>query len=69
MKQLIYIFLSAFCLICSVACKTEGPAERTGSKIDNAIDNIKEGEDPFKEKGVFEKVGEDIDQATKKDNK
>jgi len=46
-------------------CATPGPAEKTGEKIDDAVDNVKEGQSPFRKKGAAEKVGEAIDDATK----
>lgn len=44
----------------AVGCDPEGPAERTGEKIDEAADNIDDKIDP---KGPLEKAGRAIDRA------
>lgn len=55
---LMFTFASAGFL---VACSdSEGPAEKAGKQIDNAIDSAAEVLDP---KGPAEKVGEAIDDA------
>ena len=40
---------------------SEGPAEKKGKKIDNAIENVK---DKVQNKGPMQKAGERIDDAT-----
>lgn len=48
----------------SAGCeRREGGAEQAGERVDEVVDNIQEGEPPFKEKGTAEKVGESIDDA------
>lgn len=42
------------------SCKEKGPAEETGEKIDNAVEEIKDTVDP---KGPMEKAGEKVDDA------
>lgn len=46
------------------SCHREGPVEKAGHKVDEAVDNIKEGQSPFHKKGIAEKAGEQIDNAT-----
>lgn len=58
------ISLAAFLLSISLgACSKPGPAERAGERADEIVDNVKEGEAPFKKKKTGEKVGEAIDEA------
>lgn len=40
----------------------EGTLERAGEKVDEAVENIKEGENPLKKKGPMEKLGESVDE-------
>jgi hypothetical protein len=48
------------CFVPLVSCKEKSPAERTGEKIDNAVEKVKDAVDP---KGPVEKAGEKIDNA------
>ncbi len=45
------------------ACKGEGPAERTGEKIDEAAEQTS---DAFEPEGPAEGAGEQIDEATER---
>lgn len=57
MKLLVLIGLSTVILIgCS-----EGPAEKTGKKLDNAVENV---QDKLQNKGPAQKAGEKLDEAT-----
>jgi|LakMenEpi03Aug12_release.lakeMendotaPanAssembly.Ray.scaffolds.fasta_scaffold2328597_1 hypothetical protein len=47
-----------------VGCEPKGRAEKAGERVDEVIDNVKEGENPLKKKGAMEKMGESIDEAT-----
>ncbi|MDZ4785715.1 MAG: hypothetical protein SGJ02_06535 [bacterium] len=55
-------------LIGSVGCVKKGPAEKAGERVDEIIDNVKDGDAPLKKKGPLEKAGESIDDTFKKDN-
>jgi len=41
-------------------CRKEGPAERAGEKVDDAVNKLEDAVDP---KGPAEKAGEKIDKA------
>lgn len=41
----------------------QGPAERAGERIDEVVDNAKEGKPLLHKKGPLEKAGEDIDDS------
>ena len=60
-------FAAAFILLSSVACRQEGGAEKAGERVDEMIDNAKEGENPLKKKGAGEKLGESMDKAISSD--
>jgi hypothetical protein len=48
-------------------CQDKGPAEDLGARGDEVIENIREGDPPFKEKGTLEKMGESIDESLDSD--
>jgi|688.fasta_scaffold2491519_1 hypothetical protein len=56
-----YLFCFAFT---AAGCQkaNEGKLERAGEKVDEAIENIKDGENPLKKKGPMEKLGESVDE-------
>jgi hypothetical protein len=39
----------------------DGALEKAGERLDQAVENIKDGESPLKEKGTMEKLGEAVD--------
>jgi hypothetical protein len=45
-------------------CEHEGPAERAGEKVDNAVDKTKDALDP---RGPAEKAGKEVDDALDND--
>jgi hypothetical protein len=57
-----------------VGCDKEGPAEKVGEKIDNAVEDTKENlqqtketiQDKLNPNGPAENVGEEIDEAAEK---
>jgi len=53
--------LAALSLIGLNGCQQQGSVEKAGARVDEVIDNVKEGESPLKKKGTMEKVGEKID--------
>lgn len=44
-------------------CADEGPAEKAGAKVDEAVENVKDAIDPA---GPAEKAGEKIDEVVEK---
>jgi hypothetical protein len=66
-KSLLFISISIACILSITACKKEGPLEKAGSRVDEVVDNAKEGEPILKKKGPMEKTGEDIDKALHND--
>jgi hypothetical protein len=66
-KKIILIFLSSMIIVSFTACKKEGPAERAGKKIDEAIEKageqIKESADKAGDK--IEEAGEKVKESTK----
>ncbi len=61
MKKLLLLTVCSISIISAFAsCKQKGPAEKTGEKMDNAIENVKDAVDP---KGPAEKAGEKVDEA------
>lgn len=57
------LMLTALVGIFFTACH-EGPAERKGKKLDNAVENI---QDKLQNKGPAQKAGEKIDELTDED--
>ena len=55
--------------IALIGCEPKGSAEKAGERVDEIIDNIKDGDPPLKEKGPMEKMGESIDESLKKTDK
>lgn len=43
--------------------RKSGPLERAGESVDEAIDNVSEGQSPLHKKGPLEKAGESVDEA------
>mgnify|MGYP000184203607 CR=1 FL=1 len=61
MKITILMSLCLFPLVfAGVSCKEKGPAEETGEKIDEAVENVGDAINP---KGPGEKAGEKVDEA------
>lgn len=54
------LFATVSCLGCTTK---EGPLEKAGEKVDDAVDNVKDGQLPLHKKGTAERVGDDIDKA------
>ena len=44
--------------------REEGPGERTGERVDEAVEQLEEGDNPLKREGTGEEVGEELDEAT-----
>lgn len=61
-KRFIQVLLLV-CLLPLTACAEKGRGERAGERVDEIIDNVKDGDAPLKKKGAFEKVGESIDDS------
>jgi hypothetical protein len=56
-------FLVALIALGVAACHREGPLERTGRSLDNAAENMSEGDPITKKKGTGEEIGESIDRT------
>ena len=64
MKRMMMCLILGLSIALFGACtKHEGPVERAGKRIDNAVDNVKDGDSPFHKKGSAEKAGEAVDDA------
>ena len=63
-KKYLYC-LAVVILFGLVSCREKGSGEKTGERIDEIIDNVKEGGPILKKKGTLEKLGESIDNSTK----
>jgi len=61
LKKVLLVLCSGMLIVAFTACKKEGPAERAGKKVDDAME--KAGE---KIKGAADKAGEKIEDAGKK---
>jgi len=59
-KKLAVMVCMGFVVIALGACKQEGPAERTGRKIDEAAEKLGEA---VEKKGPMERAGEKMDNA------
>ncbi len=69
MKQLRSLCLLVLLIIPLFSCKEKGAAEKTGERVDEIVDNVKEGEPPLKKKGALEKMGESVDETLNPDGK
>lgn len=67
MKKYLLLYMVVVALIGFSGCREKGKGEKAGERIDEIIDNVKDGEAPLKEKGTMEKIGESIDDTVKKD--
>jgi len=65
MKKMLGIFCFALLIGLSACDTNKGPVERAGEKVDDAVENIKAGESPLKERGPMEKAGESIDESVR----
>lgn len=59
LKSLKLVLLASLCAFLINACN-EGPAEKKGKKLDNAVESIK---DKIEDKGPAQKAGEKLDKA------
>ncbi len=64
MKLICCMALALLLLLDFSACRREGPIEKAGERVDEAVDNVTEGQSPLHKKGPAEKMGEQIDNAT-----
>lgn len=66
-KILIVLLVAAFLGVTAIGCENEGPAEKTGKKIDEAIDKATEKiDDTVSDDGPAENIGEKIDDTIQK---
>ena len=66
--KLFPLLLVTLLLLCGCPSRREGPAERAGERVDEIVDNVREGDAPLKKKGAMERAGESIDRAIDGDN-
>lgn len=61
MKKSIFLSLTVTLLLsCLISACQEGPAEKKGKTIDNAVENL---QDKIQHKGPAQKAGEKLDKA------
>lgn len=58
MKRLLIAGIAAALLFLVAGCREEGPAEKAGRQIDEAVDEIAHGSE-----GTMEKMGREMDEA------
>ncbi len=63
MKGMIQITCVTILLLLITSCNRQGSVENAGERMDEIVDNVKEGENPLKKKGAGEKLGEAIDES------
>lgn len=63
LRKLLFSLVMTSSALLLGACEKQGPAESAGAKIDEAADNIKEGESPLADKGPLEEAGETVDET------
>jgi hypothetical protein len=68
LKKIILGFFSIMLIVSFTACKKEGPAERAGKKIDEAVEKAGEKTKDAVEKAgdKIEEVGDKVKESTKK---
>lgn len=65
-RYIVLVLIVAFIL---PACERPGGGERAGERVDEIVDNVKEGEAPLKRKGPLEELGESLDETTRSDRR
>ena len=64
-QKILVVFVSFFALTIFTACEDEGPAEKVGEKIDNAVEetqeNLEEAGDEIEE--TAEETGDKLEEA------
>lgn len=63
------VCLLTFILMGLIGCQQQGAGEKAGERLDEVIDNVQDGDSPFKHKGPMEKLGESVDDAVQQDDK
>ncbi len=61
MKKVTALVMTGFLLTTLLAACSEGPAEKKGKQVDNAVENVK---DTLQDKGPAQKAGEKADELT-----
>lgn len=69
MLRLAAAMLLSTLAVTGCARERKGPLERAGERIDDAVDEAREGDNPFKRKGPLERTGESIDRALDNDRR
>lgn len=60
--NILFFILVVFSL---AACQEKGPVEKAGERVDEIVDNVKDGDPLLHKKGTAEKAGEAVDQTVK----
>lgn len=63
LTRLVIICAIFGCAGFAMGCAEKGPFEKSGERMDEVIDNAKEGDPLLKRKGTAEKIGEAIDET------
>ena len=58
MKRFLWATVLAGALLATSACREEGPLEKAGREVDEAVEKLKHGDE-----GTLEKAGRKIDEA------
>ena len=68
LKKIILVFFSCMIIVSFTACKKEGPAERAGKKVDEAVEKAGEKikESAKKTGDKIEEAGDKVKESTKK---
>ena len=68
LKKIILVLFSCMIIVSFAACKKQGPAERAGEKIDEAVEKAGEKikESTEKAGNKIEEAGEKVKESTKK---
>ena len=66
MKFVFMNVCAALMLLCCACTNQDGPLEKAGKGLDEAVENVKDGELPLHKKGPGEKAGEAVDRAVDK---
>ena len=68
LKSIIMVFFSCMIIVSFTACKKEGPAERTGKKIDETAEKAGEKIEKSADKAgdKIEDAGDKVKESTKK---
>ena len=58
MNRVLFVIAATIVLTAASGCREEGPAERAGRHVDEAVEKLQEGSE-----GTLERLGRDVDEA------